>query len=403
MALDLSWSNPFRSYRYERYSDGTHWYTIGSDDVSWDLGDKLECLLNNPVAFRCVDLIADKLSQMQIIVDDDPEKDHPLKTLLDNPNPFQSKKDFIKEYFFFKVAYGFVYQKPQKPSGFDFNTIYNLNPGKVEYNDRFATRFMFERDYNRISKDKQFKYKEDEQEFTFNINEVVAFYDIANGLSKDFLLKSPSRLSSIRKQIKNIDIVAEAKGRSMKRAGRWIVSGENSGNMLTTGLSPDQKRDAEKSLSMYGLGNRKEDITVTTAKNIKADSLHVPANQLGFNESVEADAQIIREAFGVPRELYSLDKSGATYENQKESAIRFIQTAVQVEANDFINTHKSFFGYQDDNIKASLAHLPEMQHIESLKADKMLKISAALRNIAGTGVSEDELFEMAGIQRQGNE
>jgi len=403
MALNLSFLNPL-NWSYSRLKDGTHWYTIGNGDVNWELGDKLNCLLTNPVAFRCADIIADKLSQMKVVVDDDPEKPHPIKDLLENPNPFQSKQDFLKEYYYFKTAYGWVYQLPMKPSGFDYKIIYNLNPGKINYNNElFSTRLMGLREYDKASKEKQFKYLEQNQHAEFNINEVIAFYDIANGLSNDFLLKAPSRLNSIQKQLKNIDIVTEAKGRSMKRAGRWIVTGENTGQAIKVGLRTDEKADIETRLSTYGLAGSRNDIIATTAKDIKAHSLHVPANQLGFNESVEADAQIVREAFGVSREIYNLSTSGATYENQKEAKIGLIQDVVQVEGDDIVSSYKSFFGMEDANIKASFQHLPEMQYIENLKADKMLKISAAIRNISGTNVTEDELFQMAGIERQGNE
>jgi hypothetical protein len=399
LALIINSFNPL-NWRYERLKDGTHWYYPGQANDEWKLGDKLQCTLTTPPLFRAIDIIADKLAQVEFLIDGEPVEDHPLVKVLNNPNPFQSKQDFIKEFTFFKYSYGWVYQYPVIPTGFNINSlahIYNLNPSKVCYNKDFATRLMFEADYQK-AKEKQFKYEEDEQDREFNIGDVIAFFDVANGLSKDFLLKAPSRLDSIAAQISNIKKSGQAKHSAIRKAGRKVVSGENTGAMMNKGLTGGEKEDIERKLNLHGLANEKNDIIVTTAKSLTIDDLSVKLKDLGLDESFLSDAQVIMNHFGIPRELYQVDKSGSTYENQKEAYINLVQSVVQIEANDMINTYKSYFGIEDE-ITPSFQHLPEMQHVENLKADKMLKISAAIRNITGSGLTPEDLFEMAGIEK----
>lgn len=109
------------------------------------------------------------------------------------------------------------------------------------------------------------------------------------------------------------------------------------------------------------MGNKKGNVTVTTA-NTDATSLHVPMNQLGIPESVQSNSMVIMNVFGVPRELYVLDKSGATWENQKTAFVNLIQNVVQNQLDDFCNSYASFFDIKED-FKATLDHLPVMQAI----------------------------------------
>lgn len=142
-------------------------------------------------------------------------------------------------------------------------------------------------------------------------------------------------------------------------------------------------------------------MTVTTA-GLDAISLHVPMTQLGIPESVAANSMVIMNTFGVPRELYTLDKSGATWENQKTAFVNLAQNVVQNQLDDFCNSYKSFFEIEGD-FKATLYHLPIMQYIEDQKADKALKLSTAIRNLSGTNIEPNQFLESMGINIESNE
>src|SRR3954470_10013907 len=52
-----------------------------------------EAFTRNVVAFQCVDMVARAFASLQILVtkNEDEQENHPLKLLLDQPNPMQSK------------------------------------------------------------------------------------------------------------------------------------------------------------------------------------------------------------------------------------------------------------------------------------------------------------------------
>lgn len=386
---------------YERDRDGNHWYTIGSDDTNWDLGDQMEALLNNPVTFACADLFASLFSQVRFGVGDktpEESENDPIVRLLNKPNYFQSKQDFLREYIFLELAYGWVYQRPLAGVGFskEPKAIYSLNPKGVTYDKTFRTRFLFsQQDINQFKKH-QFKYTDTGESSTFSIEDVIPFFDVANGLTDDFLMMAPSRLKSVRKPMKNIDMALESEHKSLSKAGRFIVSGSQQGQGITRPMDPEEKRQIENNFGKYGNNRMKGDIIATNSQ-VNVHSLHIPVSQLGLPESQANNAMTIINAFRVPRELYVLDKSGATYENQKQALITFVQNVIQPKADDFCNSYTNHFGKEDEPIKAYFDHLSIMQYIEEMKADRALKISTAIRNLSGTEIDPMEFLETMGI------
>lgn len=383
---------------YERLKGGSHWYTVG-DDSNFEMGDELECILSNSVMFSCVDLISDIMTQAKFEVNGEENETHPLVKLLNNPNPLQSKKDFIKESYFFKVAYGWVFEKPIVPTGFDPKYIYNLNPKNITYNKSFATRLLFMEEDINSAKERMFKYQEDNIKEEFQVNDVVMFFDVASGLSKNFLLKSPSRIKSIEKQLRNINKSLDVEYSAISKAGRFIVSGSKKGNALTKPIPTDEKKDIENNFGKYGHGRNKGDIIVSTAE-VSVNSLHVPMNQLNITQSIEANAIHVMNAMKVPLELNPVTAKGATFENQEQAMINLIQNVVKVEMSDKLNTYKNYFGYKED-IKATFDHLDVMQAVEKMKAQQAMQISAAVRNLAQSNVSNiSEVLENLGLNIQ---
>jgi hypothetical protein len=386
---------------YERLSDGQVWYTVGSGDATWTLGNKIETLLDNPVTFTCSDILADLFCQFKPLINGKEQENHPIVKMLNNPNPFQSKQDLLKEYIFFKQAEGWVFQYPVKLVGIGYETIYNLNPSKVSYSKDFATRGIFGAEAKEI-KSKQFKYEEAHQTKQFDIKDIIPFFDVANGLSDDFLLKSPSRLKTVQRNIRNINAAMDAKHKAIQKVGRFIVSGSQKGANISRPMDPDDKRSIERNFGGYGLAAKKGDIIATNSQ-VDVHDLSIALSKLGLDDSLMADAMMIVNVFRVPSELFILSLTGTTYENQKTAIVRYIQTVVQKHVDDYCNSLNSFFGLTGNNVlTGTLDHLSVMQYIEEMKADKALKVSAAIRNLSGTNIDPNQFLESQGINIQSN-
>jgi len=394
----MNWLHSLRNWTYERFSDGQVWYSVGNGDKSWELGDKLQTLLENPVTFTCTDLLADLFCQFKPLINGKENDNHPVVKLLNNPNDFQSKQDLLKEFIFFKQAEGWVYQYPVKLPGIkNVEKIYNLNPGKVSYAKDFPTRLIFESATLKEVKQRQFKYEEAHQKKTFDIQDIIPFFDIANGLSDDFLLKSPSRLKTVQKQIRNINAAMDAKYKGITKTGRFIVSGSQKGTNISRPMDPNDKQAIETNFSKYGLTNIKGDI-IATNSHVEVHDLSIALKNLGLDESMLSDAMFIINVFRVPLDLFILSLSGSTYENQKSAIVRYIQTSVQKHIDDYCNSLNSFFGLgQGEQLTGSLDHLSVMQYIEEMKANKALKVSTAIRNLTNTGIDVNQFLESQGI------
>lgn len=397
----MNWLNAISNWTYERLTNGQVWYTVGNGDKSWNLGNKVETLLDNPVTFTCTDLLADLFCQFKPQINGEDNDNHWLVKLLNDPNPYQSKQDLLKEFIFFKQAEGWVFQYPRKLTGFEYDGIYNLNPTKVSYDKNFPTRMLFGKEAKEIKK-KQFKYEEPHQKRKFDLKDIIPFFDIANGLTDDFLLKSPSRLKTVQKEIRNINAAKDAKYKAIQKVGRFIVSGARKGPNMTAPMDPKDKQRIENSFGKYGLNNAKGDIIATNSE-VSVHDLSIALKNLGLDESVMNDAMFIINVFRTPLECFVLSTSGSTFENQKTAIVNYAQTYVQKHVDDYCNSLNSYFGLSGkETLTGTLDHLSIMQYIEEMKADRALKISSAIRNLSQTEIDPNEFLESQGINIQNN-
>lgn len=360
------------------------------------------CLaLDNPITYACIEIRAKMLSQAEFYIENEngeKTQDHKIIELINNPNIIQSKQDFLKQYEWFKSVYGYVYQKPYGAVGMDSVALFNLNPCFIEFpKERQSMLVWSTQDINRYLQQKII-YKEPEQaEKTIAYKDIIPFYDTSNGLlnqKKEYnTLTSPSRLSSALQSVVNADLALQAENVMIQTNGRELFSGGsergfNLGAALPMG--EDDKQSIEANLiNDYGVtGLRKR--SIATNQLVQWQSLHIKLKELGLHESISNNANLIREVFEVPNELYKAFREGSTYENQKESLISFIQTTIQPIANDLANSWTSYFGLKGIKIVSDFSHVPVMQHTESKKAEKALKIATAFQRLVQSGLSSEQ-------------
>jgi len=394
---------------YTRLSDGSHYYSVKEGNTAFLGGiDKLKIAKENPVISSCIEIRAKLLSQAEFFIEDangDKNFDNDLIKLLNNPNPHQSKQDFLKQFEWFKSSYGWVYQKPYKAVGFAPTSIYNLKSSCIEFPNKMLNPMVWTDKETKEYYKQKFTYEFDDYKSSFELNSIIPFYDLTNSLSdeKDSFITAPSRLDSIIKQISNIGLIGDAENVMIQTNGREMFFGGQSkgGNLgISLQLDADDKKNIESSLmNNYGFGYGKKR-SIALKNEVGHKSLHIPLKELGLHESLISNANLVREAFEVPNELYDTYMKGSTFENQKEALIGFVQNTVQGIADDLANSWTSYFGYENTPIKASFSHLPVMQHTEDKKADKLLKIATAYRNLIQAGLTNEEanqIFANQGI------
>ena len=394
----------FGSIGYVRYSDGSSFYNklntsfLGSTDY-------LKIALESPILLPLIEIRAKALAKAEFFIENpngELDKEHPIIELLNNPNPHQSKQDFLKQYTWYKLCFGWTYQKPYKAVGFDVKHIYNLNPKLIEFPNNIKQPYIFKEKDIKDYYDQEFIYKvSDREKKSIALKDVIPFYDVSNGLKseKESNITSPSRIASAIKAVSNTGLALDAENVVIQSNGRELFSSDSKGGNLGSSLPMDSndREDIEQKIINAGLGRFKKR-AVTTNRPINWQSLHIKANELGLHEAIANNAEIVRSVFEISSEVYDAFTKNKTYENQKQALIGFYQGTMQQEADDFANSWTSYFGLEETPIKASFDHLPIMQYTEQVKADKMLKIATAIEKLTRAGLNLDQIEEFASNQ-----
>ena len=391
---------------YIRYKDGSHFNL--KRNANFLGGDKLKIATSNPVVSACISIRAQILSQAEFYIEGangEMETDHEVIKLINNPNPLQSKQDLLKQFEWFKCVFGYVYQKPYGATGFTPDYLYNLNSGNIDFPDDILSPLMIDKSEVDAYFEQQFKYTDEtDKERLFQLNSIIPFYDVTNGLeaTEYSAITGKSKLDAVIKQVSNIGLVGDAENVIIQSNGREIFSNEGKGSNLGSSMplaGEDKKQIENRLINNYGFGGGKRR-SIATQSPINWQSIHIKHSDLGFEESIATNATLVREIFGIPNELYSAHKTGATFENQKEALIGFVQNVMQPVADDLANSWTSYFKLEDTPIKVTFKNMPVMQHTEQKKADKVLQIATAYEKLVRAEMDTatiEALFDNQGI------
>lgn len=405
MAFSLKKLLNFQYPFYERTNDGTHFY-YNDANASWDnIGNKLNYGYTNPVLLPILQLISHYVTKVEFKIykkgTDKPIEQHAIIDLLENPNFYQSKQDFLAQLVWFKYCLGYTYLYPINPDGMpsvEYTTsLNNLNVSLVNFPNGFVTPFNFSDDNKETVKNTVFEYDTQNQNLKISIKDIITFFDLPNGINGN-LLTAPSRLDALQKPLSNIQKSFDAKNIIIQSNGKELFTNKSATNIQALPINPNEKSEIQNKLTNnFGLGfNRSR--SVVTNSDIEWKSLHINLKDLGLDDSVIKDAQMIVNAFNIPRELISFDGKGAKYENQLQATVGFIQGVVQEFIDDFCNSLMSFYKIEDLELKGSFNHLPIMQVVENKKADSVKKKAEAIKTLVDAGFTKEQAIELLGLQ-----
>jgi phage portal protein BeeE len=388
---------------------------IGYKSATLDGFNNRTAALRNPITMGLIDRMGMYFSQTDFYLGDEENKSYndPLIELINDPNNYQSKQDFLKEYIFQRIINGYVFVAPISPDGFErkierVDSLYNLNAEYIQFNtNTYKTKLL-----SRVEAEEQnilFKYDNGNGIVgirEFNAKDIIPFFDVANGLNEDFLLNSPSKMDAILQASVNVIKAFEAQNIVIKSNGReMFFSAEKSdGFKIKQPISNDDKNEIQRKNRSYGMQHG-QNRSMFLRGETGWKSLHINAKDLNLKESIEVCASAIAAAFNVPKDIVGFTDT-PKYENRKEGEIALIQTVIEPIAADFCNSLNSYFGYKNNPLKYSLDHLAPMQHMELVKANKAMSLSTAFRNFTQAGVSPEQvmqLFSDLGINMMENE
>ena len=380
-------------YFYERNLQGDNYYWVGSGNSTWnDLGNKMETALNSPILMPAINFIAERFANAKFYIEKkngEITQDHPLIKLLENPNPDQSKNEFLKSFIWNKTVYGFVYVYKKFEIGFNYGSLYNLDSSCIKYPSNYKTKMLF----NDEQRDVNFIYNCDQEKLNINIKDIIPFYDLPNGTCDNFLLTAPSRLDALKKPINTIDLAYDAKNRVLPQNGDrlWKHAGKEFSAMM-----PDEKKDIENKLNNgYGLGKNRSKNIVTNS-NISTESLHINLSDLGLDESIIKDFEKIILGLGIPIDGLKYDPKKSTFENQIQSETSFYQNRIGFEMEDFTNSLTTdFLKEEGSKLIAKYDHLPLFQKEKNKELNTLEKKINVLNSLIELGVDTDQAVKLA--------
>lgn len=310
----------------------------------------------------------------------------PYVKLLNNPNPFQSKNEWLIDYQIQKNIYGNQFLYVNKPKLSDLpKALVNLPAYgmKVLSTDKYFRQTKIED----IIKGYKLEYKGNTDSFEFY--EVIHTKisnpnDILIGLSPLHGLTMP--LSNIRGAygFRNKIIV--------KNGALGILSSQAKDQSGGIPLSTDERQRIEKQyLNDYGTGDGQNTIMMTGSP-LQWQSMSYPTKDLLLFEEIDADFKRIIDTYGHNENIYSTSQA-SKYDNLAGAWKMVYQDRIMNEAETLCYNLSKYFKLieKGEYIELDYSHLPVLKEDEKSKAET-LKIKAdAISTLLANGYNLNEI------------
>jgi len=355
------------SISVEQDRSGTFTYSFLEQNGFVNSDKYLHTSLNNPVIMAIIALRAKIYSQMKIThlnSANKPIENSEIIKLFKQPNYFQSQEDFFFQQMWFLSSSGtnFTYKVDALNNT---KAIFNLIPSEIDLNSTEKVKsFIYTKAELKAFGEKKIIYNLDGQTFEIKLKDIIPTYDLANGLTTNSLMSSPSRLKGISKTIENIDENLLSKNVNLKMSQKYLMASQGDGNEAQ--IQDNDRKDIFSKIA-------KKSLLITNA-NIKAQHLVSDMKRLYLDEQFSNDALTCLNAFDMNKDVLNYFSNGSsTYENKEKAMLDYIQNSIQTDANNTMNSFASSLGLlnKNESLKASYDHLPVMQLIMKAKIDTL--------------------------------
>jgi len=386
---------------FTRYLDGTTFYQIDQFNNWGGLGkSNLEVAQNHPILTPAILFLAKLFSQAEFYIENRTTKEkitnHWLLKLLEKPNYYQTGEDLLETTNFTQIAVGKAVLYIKKPVGTSKPpVIYSLNPELIEYPDEFKTKLSRLNLDNKIGEVKILYDREGENQ-KIKFKDLLFFYDLPNCLDTTNCFETKSRIDGLKQTLINTNDSLLAKNIILKTNGKELITGDKSGEFP---LTAEEKKDIENLFqNNYGLGTKRKR-GIVTKSSLTYKSMHIALRDLGLDESVKVDGNLIYTALHLPKDIISLEAKKTTYNNFKESMVSFIQNEMQPSINAFTAPFQRLLN--DDNLRlvGTYEHMPIMKFILIEKYKGIQLKGQALAALRAAGLPDDIALEELGYDK----
>lgn len=378
---------------FSRNKEGEYFYDIQEYGKWKELGgSRIEIAMNHPILTPAILFISKLFSQANLYLENKEtgkkRYNSPLLTLLERPNYYQSKQDFLEGLLFCMIAEGKAVVWTRRTLGFDnVDALYLLNPNLIKYPREFKTLHSIKVEGNPVQ-NKKIIYDENGENIEIPIKDLLFFYDLPNGFKKN-MLEADSRIDGLRQTLLNTNDSLIAKNIILRTNGKEMITGEKDGFPF----SEEEKEDAERRLfSNYGLSFNRKRGFITKAK-LNWKSLHIALRDLGLDESIKVDGNIIYTALHIPKDILSLEAKKTTYNNFKESMVSYIQNEIYPTLVGVCSVLNRLNDKTNWTLRGNYDSMPIMKFILIEKYEGLLLRGQALQQLRAAGLPDEIALE----------
>lgn len=385
---------------YEKTLDGSDWYYVSDKDAYSQSKTNLAYALDHPILTPALLFTSNLFAQARFKVINsktgEEKVNHPITQLLNDPNYYQSRIDFLESLQFLKIAQGKAVIWTKRIIGMDeIDSLYLLRADLITYpKEDWISPMVLQRSRSSIE-NQSIIYDKDGLNLKIKFRDLIFLFDLPNVANHKNLFETKSRIDGLEQTLKNVYDCLIAKNIILKTNGKEMLSGDSNTGFPFGGAEQEEAR--QKFQDMYGLGIGRSRLFMTKAKVIHKN-LNVPVRDLGFDESIKTDGNIIYTALHIPKDILSLEAKKTTYNNFKESMTSYIQNDIQAMANDVAESFKHLLDTNEELV-GSYEHLPIMQFIEIERYQAILGRATALNALLRTGIPEEDALEMVGLPK----
>ena len=385
---------------YEQYEDEMWTYV---DEVGFVKRNKLVSYAEkHPILTPAVDYVGQMFSRAEFWIEKNGvrQEKHWMIDLLNNPGFDLTRSDFLRSIFYDSVISGTAVITPVNSVGFAVPTkLRILNPLAITY------PIINNKDYNVGNYDKYSIILNKETDPTkYKIKDLVFIRDLAitqtsvvtngKGYKSRKIFTTPSRFESQLQVLYNTVLSLEAKEIILKTNGKELYSSKSGAD---TQMSNAEKDDVQKNVNNnFGLTKGRSRAIVAKAA-VDWKSLHIAMRDLGLDESLKTDSDLILGALHIPKDIKALDLKKASYQNQKESIVAYYQNILQTKVDDFAESMTLSLLKDGEVLKGGYEHLPVMKYILDQKYRGIKELGLALQELQLAGVEWVDALELCGL------
>jgi len=309
----------------------------------------------------------------------------PFVELLDNPNIFQSRNEFLFQWWIQRAIYGntFMFQLLGTSLQEVPTALWNLSPSRMAI--KRTGKIWTVTEIEQMISGYVFKMKDEQQrDENFDTDEIIQF----SMPDSDDPILGRTPLESIRMPLSNIraaygyrNVILTKKG----AIGVWSSDAKDS--MGAIQLTPEEETKLATQLTRtYGLGDRQNSVAISS-KALKWNPSTYPTKDLMLFEEIDANKKAIIDLYGANENMFS-NPQGSTFNNVEMGERHTYQDTIMPTALDFSNGLSKRFGLLDkgETLKLNYSHIPLLQEDEAQRSEiikRKAETAQILTNVGG--------------------